>query len=65
MMVASPTSSVQRMQAFDSLPAALRRAIAFGQRVYDPAEIAARIANGRNPETILRGLVRYDRRAHR
>lgn len=65
MMVASPASSVRRMQAFDSLPAPLRQAIAFGRRVYDPAEIAARIAKGRNPDTILRGLIRYERRAVR
>lgn len=63
MMVPSPTQSVERMRAFDSLPQQLRQAIAFGRRVYDPAEMAARIAKGRNPETILRGLIRYDRRA--
>jgi hypothetical protein len=61
-MAPSPSSSVKRMCAFDTLPPALRRAIADGRKTYDPAEIAARIAKGRNPETILRGLLRYDRR---
>lgn len=55
--------SVERMQAFDSLPQPLRRAIAHSDFIYEPAEFAARIAKGRQPETILRGLVRFERRA--
>lgn len=55
--------SVERMQAFDSLPQPLRRAIADSDFIYEPTEFAARIAKGRQPETILRGLKRFERRA--
>jgi hypothetical protein len=54
--------SVERMQAFDSLPQPLRRAIAQSDFIYEPAEFAARIAKGRRPETILRGLMRFERK---
>jgi len=50
------------MQAFDSLPKRLRLAISGADFAYDPREIAERIAKGRRPETILRGIVRYARR---
>lgn len=53
----------ETMRAFDSLPKPLRQAIAAAAFAYDPREIAARIAKGRRPETILRGIVRYERRA--
>lgn len=56
---------VETMRAFDSLPKPLRQAIAGAAFSYEPKDIAARIATGRNPETILRGIVRYERRAAR
>ncbi|MGY5812022.1 hypothetical protein ACXHXG_30520 [Rhizobium sp. LEGMi198b] len=56
-------SPVETMRAFDSLPKPLRQAIAGAAFVYAPCEIAARIVKGRKPETILRGIVRYERRA--
>lgn len=55
--------SVERMQAFDSLPQPLRRAIADSDFIYEPTEFAARIAKGRSPETMLRGLLRWQERA--
>jgi hypothetical protein len=51
------------MRAFDALPKQLRQAIAEAAFVYDPEEITERIGKGRKPETILRGIVRYERRA--
>jgi len=56
-------SPVETMRAFDSLPKPLRQAIAGAAFVYDPKETAARIGKGRNPETILRGILRFERRA--
>lgn len=57
------SSPVETMRAFDTLPKPLRQAIAGAAFVYDPKDIASRIVNGRRPETILRGIVRYERRA--
>jgi predicted NBD/HSP70 family sugar kinase len=56
-------SPAEAMRAFDSLPKPLRQAIASAAFVYDPNEIAARIAKGRRPQTILRGIVRFEGRA--
>lgn len=58
-------SPVEAMRVFDTLPKPLRQAIAGAAFVYDPKEIAARIRNGRKPDTILRGIIRYERRAAR
>ncbi|MGY5791931.1 DUF6525 family protein len=63
MNILAPSTAHQRMQAFDSLPKQLRHAISGADFAYDPREIAERIAKGRRPETILRGIVRYERRA--
>ncbi len=63
MMQRARPSPAETMRAFDSLPKPLRQAIAGAAFVYDPKEISARILNGRKPETILRGIVRYERRA--
>ena len=65
MMKRTRTSLVETMRAFDSLPKPLRQAIAGAAFAYDPKETAARIARGRKPETILRGIVRFERRATR
>ena len=62
-IVAAQSTPEIRMGIFDSLPRPLRMAIAHGRFVYDPTEIANRIAKGRNPETILRGIERYERKA--
>ncbi len=51
------------MRAFDSLPKPLRQAIAGAAFGYDPKEMAERIAKGRRPQTILRGISRFERRA--
>jgi hypothetical protein len=51
------------MRAFDSLPKPLREAIASAAFIYDPKEIATRIARGRRPQTVLRGIVRFEGRA--
>jgi hypothetical protein len=58
-MSASP---VEAMRAFDSLPKPLRQAIASAAFFYDPNEMAVRIAKGRRPQTILRGISRFERR---
>ncbi|EPE99513.1 DUF6525 family protein [Rhizobium grahamii] len=63
MNILAPSTTHQRMQAFDSLPKPLRIAISGAAFPYDPREIAERIAKGRRPETILRGIVRCERRA--
>ncbi len=63
MMERTRSSPVETMRAFDSLPKPLRQAIAGAAFVYDPRDIATRILKGRRPETILRGIVRYERRA--
>ncbi|HEY0120570.1 MAG TPA: DUF6525 family protein [Rhizobium sp.] len=55
-------SSADVMRAFDSLPKPLRQAIAGAAFGYDPKEMAARIAKGRRPQTILRGISRFERR---
>ncbi len=65
MMKRTRSSLVEAMRAFDSLPKPLRQAIAGAAFVYDPKETAARIARGRKPETILRGILRFERRAAR
>ncbi|NTJ63791.1 hypothetical protein G6M50_36800 [Agrobacterium rhizogenes] len=56
-------SPAETMRVFDSLPKPLRQAIAGAAFVYEPEDIAVRILRGRKPETILRGIVRYERRA--
>lgn len=63
MMKRTGPSPTESMRAFDSLPKPLRQAIAGASFVYDPQDIATRILQGRRPETILRGIVRYERRA--
>jgi hypothetical protein len=63
MMKRTRSALVKTMRAFDALPKPLRQAIAEAAFVYDPEEITARIGKGRKPETILRGIVRYERRA--
>lgn len=63
MMKRTTSAPDETMSAFDSLPKPLRQAIAGATFVYDPKEIAARIVTGRRPETILRGILRYERRA--
>ena len=63
MMERTRSSPVESMRVFDALPKPLRQAIAGAAFVYDPKDIAARIRKGRRPETILRGIVRYERRA--
>lgn len=55
--------SAERMGAFDTLPPAIRHAIADSDFIHDPREFAARIAKGRSPETMLRGLRRWQERA--
>ncbi|RKD61679.1 DUF6525 family protein [Rhizobium sp. WW_1] len=66
MMKRTRSSLIEAMRAFDSLPKPLRQAIAGAAFVYDPKETAAaRIAQGRNVETILRGILRFERRAAR
>lgn len=65
MMKRTRSSLVEAMRAFDSLPKPLRQAIAGAAFVYDPKETAARIARGRKPETIQRGILRFERRAAR
>jgi hypothetical protein len=59
------TECVKRMAEFDNLPKPLRVAIAGAAFVYEPREMADRIAKGRRLETILRGLVAYERRSAR
>jgi hypothetical protein len=51
------------MAVFDSLPKPLRVEIAGAAFVYEPQEMAERIAKGRRLETILRGVRAYERRA--
>jgi hypothetical protein len=51
------------MSAFDTLPQAIRHVIADSDYIHDPREFAARIAKGRSPETMLRGLLRWQERA--
>ncbi|MDK4704311.1 DUF6525 family protein [Rhizobium sp. CNPSo 4062] len=65
MMERTRSSLVEAMRAFDSLPKPLRQAIAGAAFIYDPKETAARLARGRKPETILRGILRFERRAAR
>ncbi|KWV42111.1 hypothetical protein AS026_21105 [Rhizobium altiplani] len=65
MNILVPSTPHQCMQAFDNLPEPLRIAIAGAAFAYDPREIAERIAKGRRPETILRGIVRFERRVNR
>jgi len=63
MMQRTRSALVKAMRAFDALPKPLRQAMAEAAFVYDPEEITTRIRKGRKPETILRGIVRYERRA--
>lgn len=58
-------ASAERMRIFDSLPQPLRVAIAGAAFVYEPREMAERIAKGRRPETILRGIIAYERKVSR
>jgi hypothetical protein len=62
-MTGPSAASVERMTAFDSLPKPLRVAIAGAAFVYEPREMAERIAKGRRLETILRGVRAYEQRA--
>lgn len=62
-MSAPIAQCVQRMTEFDNLPKPLRVAIAGAAFVYEPREMAERIAKGRRLETILRGVRAYERRA--
>lgn len=65
MDILKPASPAATMRAFDALPQPLRQAIAGAAFAYDPREIAERIAKGRRPETILRGIARYEERRSR
>lgn len=62
-MIAPSPECVERMAVFDSLPKPLRVEIAGAAFVYEPQEMADRLANGRSLKTILRGIVAYERRA--
>jgi hypothetical protein len=62
-MTAPLAECVERMTEFDNLPKPLRVAIAGAAFIYPPREMAERIAKGRRLETILRGIVAYEKRA--
>ncbi len=62
-MITPPNAeSLSRMTSFDSLPKPLRVAIAGAAFPCEPKEMADRLAIGRSPERIVRGIIEYGRR---
>jgi len=56
MNILARTPRSETMRVFDTLPARIRRAVAFADFPYDPREIAARLERGRRVASVARSL---------
>jgi hypothetical protein len=56
MNILAPAPPPEIMQAFDSLPHCVRKALAFADFPFDPRQISERLARGRRAEVIARSI---------